>query len=321
LDLEGGVMPNELIRHAVLQCIHGAVGNAMGPVASVDHAVLKGRFREFLASQVFAGLLPSYLSIGKGLIVDRTGQQSGETDLIIYDKNDMAPIFYGGVEGIFPVECCRYVFEVKSLLTREEVRKTINNFRRIRSLMTLNTLPILTLIGYQTDLSGPGEFERYISLDLDYATNPAANVLCAIGKGYWYFGVDQSGNAQPTFRWNVIHSDGAYLELLGLISGILNTLNPRSQIGHYLLPDHRVAFAFVKDAARGIEITVDRAAEYNRFLDLESTGSIEDAYTSLVNAIPDKSMLLRLLTAFAAERLPENLRSFYAAKLAAVGST
>ena len=109
-------MPNRIYRGRIINEINYAVKEAEN-AAEIGHPGLVGRIRELAAAHVFAPSLPSGFEIGTGKICDRKGEQSNETDLIIYDKGILPPVMYSERDGVFPIEACFYSIEVKSKST------------------------------------------------------------------------------------------------------------------------------------------------------------------------------------------------------------
>jgi len=83
---------------------------------SVEHA-----FRGFLRNY-----LPRRLEVGHGEVIDRKGNRSAQTDVVI--ANEDHPLFFStGAPGLFLVEGVSGAGEVKSLLTSEHLRSAIKN--------------------------------------------------------------------------------------------------------------------------------------------------------------------------------------------------
>lgn len=114
-------MPHSIFRERLLNKIRYAIEEA-GAIAHVDHAGLRGRFRELVSSELLLPMLPQGYSIGGGKICDHLGGLSSEADLVIYNASVLPPIMYSAHDGVFPLEACFYSIEVKSRLTAEEVK-------------------------------------------------------------------------------------------------------------------------------------------------------------------------------------------------------
>jgi len=82
----------------------------------LENESVKGYLREIFVSDVLNFFLPHHLGIGSGIIINHKGQQSNQTDIIIYDKRILPPFIYGGGVGIYPAESVIATIEVKSYL-------------------------------------------------------------------------------------------------------------------------------------------------------------------------------------------------------------
>jgi len=148
--------------------------------------------------------------------------------LVVYHKKVAPPILISRDLGLYPVECVRYVFEVKSTLTATEVKDANKKFRSVRSLLSFpkkqsdgsiqgGSLPSTVLLAFSSDISG-SEIERYKSHTPD--EYPPCQVLCVLGKGYWFFdgktkkwhGLDRQTDWQP------------YAEFCMFTTGLMNSL-------------------------------------------------------------------------------------------------
>jgi hypothetical protein len=233
---------NELVSEQIKAKISGMISEANSAIA-INHPGLKGEVREILLKEYFKPLLTKGFSCGTGIIVDSTNQQSPQTDLIIYSTNYLPPLLFSKDEdkGIFPIESCFYAFEVKTKLTSEELRTSIEKFKKIRNLEMLTesdifqTTPVgksinTVLFAFDSDLTIQDELERYKKYDTDADSKPAVNILCIVGKGYWFFAND---------RWNTLAEEYSLDQVLWFTAGVLNTLPIMDKLrgipkfGHY----------------------------------------------------------------------------------------
>jgi hypothetical protein len=79
----------------------------------VEHDGEKGAFREFFLTQLIRPLIPYHFGVGSGVIQDSIGTQSRQTDVVIYDRRLLPPIFLAGDRGIFPIDSVLCVIEVQ----------------------------------------------------------------------------------------------------------------------------------------------------------------------------------------------------------------
>jgi hypothetical protein len=206
--------------------------NSAKSVSGIPHQGLKGTGREEYLSEFLEKYLPHQWGIGKGLVQDSLGDVSHESDLIIYDRNSLPPTLVGKSINIFPIECVKYVFEVKSTLNSTEVKTTIVKFNKLKSLYSEeNEKPIRVLFSFDSDLTKKTDLERIKELDDDFDRNSAIQVLIVIGKGYWfranrtYTVVEENKNVTTRLYYKRKPSPDV-IELKSFLFGLLDTLNP-----------------------------------------------------------------------------------------------
>lgn len=223
-------MPNPLFVKHVRDRVR-AWTSAFETAGEVPHNLLKGRLRELLASTLLVGVLPEGFHLGAGIITDANGAFSAEADLIIYDRQRFPSVMYDEKNGVFPIEACHYVFEIKSTITKDEVDETIVKGRKLRALA--GPQPHFALIAYTSDLSKKDELDRYRECDADYKSRPAVNLILVVGRFYGYF---------DGARWNLWPSCDGEHEVRGFLGGLINTLlvsrqKPYNKVpGYYILP-------------------------------------------------------------------------------------
>jgi hypothetical protein len=237
-------MSNKIYRDRIINQINYAVKESEN-AAQVEHPGLVGRIRELAASHIFGPSLPSGFEIGTGKICDRTGTQSGETDLIIYNKGILPPVMYSERDGVFPVEACFYSIEVKSKSTASTIQDAIQKGKQILQLDYENasadrplniSVVVLTYFAFDSDLSDSGmsELQRYANYDPQWRETPILKAMCVVGKGYWYHDYNNK-------RWVFHHATPTHDEVVDLVAGTVNTLalarlHPRqAKLGHYLM--------------------------------------------------------------------------------------
>ena len=215
---------------------------ALGPV---EHAGLKGRLREIVVANVIKPILPQQLEVGTGTIVDSFDQQSAETDVIIYSRSILPPILYSERDGIFPIESCLTAIEIKSKVTTSELDDAISKVHKLRKLRPLysptddgvpHVEPIL--FGLTSDISGKDELARYAERDADWGRMPAVQVMCIVGRGYWFF--DQQNK-----WWAYIPPSEDHMEVVEFLGHLINSVQAESlsramaHFGSYVIPQER----------------------------------------------------------------------------------
>lgn len=148
---------------------------------SILHQGVKGGLNESGLSLLIKDIIPQKYKVIRGLIENSEGQQSNETDIIIYDDEILPPYIKDDLAFI-PVEAVKYNFEVKSKLNATELKTTIDKFKKFHKIGGKSPT---VLFSFSTDLAG-NELSRYHKYDKNFHTNPAISVLCVSNKGYYY---------------------------------------------------------------------------------------------------------------------------------------
>ncbi|MGY4478652.1 DUF6602 domain-containing protein [Bradyrhizobium sp. USDA 3364] len=239
-------MAHDQIRERFRNAVVSAIAK-VGETVAIDHAGLKGRFREAFVGDLLKLVTNKEYIIGSGLAVDHTGKNSPEADVIIFDPFHVPAVLYAENEGLFPIEGVTYYGEVKSRLTKVTLRDCVRKFQSVAALQPLPNaqnqlfLPPRFIFAWSSDLKEEGiqaELERYIAVDEKALSDPAATILCVVGKGYCY--AITSGDGKCAW-YSVGVSDGIQ-EVVNFLGGIANSLVDRrlqrfgTKFGHYIIP-------------------------------------------------------------------------------------
>ena len=79
------------------------------------HQGIKGGLNESELSDLIRDVIPKRYKFSKGIIENSRGEQSNETDVLIYD-DEILPSYMKNELTFVPVEAVKYNFEVKSTL-------------------------------------------------------------------------------------------------------------------------------------------------------------------------------------------------------------
>lgn len=153
---------------------------------NIQHQGIKGGFNENELSDLIKEVIPTKYIITKGIIENSSGNQSSETDIVIYD-NDVLPYYIKNNLSFVPVEAVKYIFEVKSTLNSTELKTTINKFSNFKEIGGHSPT---VLFAYSSDIQG-NELTRYKKNDTDFFTNPKISILCLSNKCYCYKQVEE----------------------------------------------------------------------------------------------------------------------------------
>lgn len=192
-----------------------------------DHHGLAGEIRELAAQKCVEPFLTQSFRCGTGKVIDSLGNKSDQTDIVVFHKKTVAPVLLSSQLGLFPVECVRYAFEVKSTLSATEIKDANAKFRALAKLKSYpktdangsvigGPMPASVLFAFSSDIVGD-ELERYIRHTED--NSPPCTVLCVLGKGYWWYA---SG------KWHGVRcvpNMPPFAEYAGFVTGLMNTLS------------------------------------------------------------------------------------------------
>jgi hypothetical protein len=209
----------------IVEKISAAKKSADSLAATIGHAGIEGQIREIAIRECLEPFLTHSFSAAGGKIIDQFGEISDQIDLVIYQTKSVPPILINKELGIFPIECCKYVFEVKSTITATEIKDSLKKFNSIRGLKSFpkknesgsyegTVAPVTVLFAFSSDISGI-EIDRF--LKYESASNPSTIVLCVLGKGYWFF-VDGKWHGEAA------SAEQPYREFTMFITGFMNTL-------------------------------------------------------------------------------------------------
>jgi len=97
------------------------------------HAQTKGNEREVVLRELFTEHLPTRYSVATGEVVDIYDKHSPQLDVLIYDSTRNFA-FYTGDSEILPAEALLVSVEVKSKLTKQEIKKSLIAAKKLRQL-------------------------------------------------------------------------------------------------------------------------------------------------------------------------------------------
>ena len=84
--------------------------------------------------------------IGSGIVIDKDGNSSKQIDIIVYDSNFHPELFsQGAATTLYPVDVVYMTIEVKTTMTKDEMKKSIENVASVKRLNFIKS-PILKLV-------------------------------------------------------------------------------------------------------------------------------------------------------------------------------
>lgn len=121
------------IPHRVSRALAQEAISRLDAASIISHSGERGRAREEAISDFVRSLIPSGFGIGTGFVIDSTGEQSRQQDLVIY-RRDYHPRFDVGGSTFFPVESVAAVIEVKSRLDSKAYKEALVNSASVKLL-------------------------------------------------------------------------------------------------------------------------------------------------------------------------------------------
>jgi hypothetical protein len=206
-------------------------------VRNINHPGILGEIREILVRELFRPLLPADIGIGTGKLIDYKRNLSQQTDIILFDRSLAPPMMLSEGLGIFPIDACLQVIEVKSTLTLDDVkashkhalnigqlsfsRKNVNSYRARCLLFAFarRTKRKFASAQYKQFCETSGD----IPVDSGGTPVPPIRAICIVDAEY---GHEYRG------KWEGLPSDGAGSEVLLFIGGIINTYRDIARSRH-----------------------------------------------------------------------------------------
>lgn len=147
----------------------------------VVHQGVKGGLNEIGISSLIKDVIPTKYKITKGVVENSVGEQSNETDIIIYD-DEILPPYIREELSFTPVEAVKYIIEVKSTINAKELKTTIEKFKNFYAIGGKSPT---VLFAYSSDIKG-SEILRYKKRDKNFFVHPAIQVICVSDKCYYF---------------------------------------------------------------------------------------------------------------------------------------
>jgi hypothetical protein len=114
--------------------------------------------------------LPERYGVARGEVIDHGGAQSGQTDILIYDASNTAPLLSEDGQVLLAAEALLASIEVKSKLTKLEAEKALGGIARIRALRPFgNDWGVTRELGKPADDGLANFFATVFAFDTDLA--------------------------------------------------------------------------------------------------------------------------------------------------------
>lgn len=230
--------------------------------SKIQHNGEKGTARENILQEYLKSYIPEKYSFSKGTIVDCKDVQSKQIDIIIHDKFLTPYLVDMNDTKIIPIESVYGVIEVKSTLSKDELRKCVKNIESVRKLQkkTISDYYFPTagmVFAYDSDASLEAIYKNLNELSEDVDIDKRISCVCVLNKGV-ILPVDKNGLRNVTLfpNENTVYgifnnTDDALLLFYLILSQILNSIT--------IFPPDMVAYAQSTDL---LDTTFSIPADY-----------------------------------------------------------
>jgi hypothetical protein len=198
---------NEYLREILSHRIKKTLADSRTAI-KIDHPGLTGELREIFLEQLINPLLCDLLcdrySTGTGKLIDFEGRQSKQTDICIYNRNLLPPLFFSSRNkvALFPIESVLNCIEIKSRLSASTLKEAYENFLYLNNtlihtsgLHDENEEPVnyyfvkakLDVFAYAmetTKYTAELILNIYSKIDPKWDTEPLITSICVAGKGW-----------------------------------------------------------------------------------------------------------------------------------------
>lgn len=98
------------------------------------HEGLKGEGNETAIRDLITKFIPRRYGVGSGIVIDRDGNTSKQSDIVIYDNHNYPEVFSMTSTHLYPIDFVYATIEVKTTLNSSKARQAIENIKSVRSL-------------------------------------------------------------------------------------------------------------------------------------------------------------------------------------------
>jgi hypothetical protein len=205
-------------------------------LSSLDHRLTKGELRELFVSDVLKKFLSTQFDIGSGIIINHRGDQSKQTDIVIYDKRILPPFIKEQSIGVYPAESVIATLEVKSNLRRKDLESAESAAKHLhntvynsegylyQSYPLLNYKPLCGIIAFYgtgaRELSAADAGQIWLNDNIVHLF-----LICITGKYSWA----KVGTPKP--NWGIRKGDkNTHEEVKRIISILLDNIRTLSEL-------------------------------------------------------------------------------------------
>ena len=124
----------EEARKLILEFSSTAKSIFVNPDGKLYHSGEYGMYREAIIKDFLKFFTPGYYEISQGFIITSNNKISTQCDIILYDRENTLLIQNGDKQRFFSVETVVDLWEVKSILSKNNFKKAINKLAKNKAL-------------------------------------------------------------------------------------------------------------------------------------------------------------------------------------------
>jgi hypothetical protein len=155
---------------------------------NIDHMGERGNSREEILLNYLRKYIPIKYEMNNGVIIDGTGEQSRQQDIVIYDSFNSPLLLNMHSTKMIPIESVFSVIEVKSSLNKNEINKCVNNISSVKSLTknSLNEINSSTagfVFAFTSSTTLETLLDNLVEANKQVEKRQHINALCILDKG------------------------------------------------------------------------------------------------------------------------------------------
>lgn len=109
------------IQEHTTEIIKSFIGES-NSLRNLDQNTVRGQLRELFTSSILSKFPTGQFGIGTGIIMNQNGDQSRQTDIIVYDRRILPPFIHEQI-GVYPAECVLAAIEVRSWISKGVIKE------------------------------------------------------------------------------------------------------------------------------------------------------------------------------------------------------
>ncbi|PEJ86610.1 hypothetical protein CN596_11455 [Bacillus toyonensis] len=154
----------------------------------INHMGERGGSREEILLSYLRKYIPIKYEMNNGVIIDETGEQSRQQDIIIYDSFNSPVLLNMQSTKMVPIESVFSVIEVKSSLNKAEINKCVNNISSVKSLVKnsiggINSPTAGFVFAFTSSTSLETLLDNLVEANTQVEKHKQISAVCVLDKG------------------------------------------------------------------------------------------------------------------------------------------